>query len=45
MPDNSPLDERTWLLKEASEHPLARKYEVSERQFRRAVQNLSLIHI
>ena len=39
MPDNSPLDERTWLLKEASEHALARKYEVSERQFRRAVQN------
>lgn len=30
--------ERTWGVKDASEHPLAKMYGISERQFRRAVQ-------
>lgn len=31
-------EERTWRLKEAPDHPLARMYGISERQFRRAVE-------
>lgn len=31
--------DRTWTLAEAPSHPLALKYRISERQFRRAVQS------
>lgn len=36
---NTILIQRTWTIQQASDHPLARKYEISERQFRRAVQH------
>ncbi|WP_237580920.1 hypothetical protein [Clavibacter nebraskensis] len=32
------LDARVWRLVEAPTHPLAAKYRITERQFRRAVQ-------
>lgn len=31
-----------WKLSEAPEHPLAAKYGITERQFRRAVQNKTI---
>lgn len=36
---SSKATDRAYRLSEAPEHPLARKYGISERQFRRAVQS------
>ncbi|MBF4512278.1 hypothetical protein ITJ66_07220 [Plantibacter sp. VKM Ac-2885] len=36
---SSKNNREVYRLSEAPEHPLARKYEISERQFRRAVQS------
>lgn len=35
---SKPQNNRTWTLAEAPQHPLAKKYQLTERQFRRAVQ-------
>lgn len=36
---NANLSQQTWSLKEAPNNPIARKYSLTERQLRRAVQN------